>query len=75
MKFEVRTPSGLDSRRTPGSIFKKWVIIGALVGAVLVGIAGMLLVGAVMVGGALVGAIAGAIVGVVKAAIAIVRGN
>jgi hypothetical protein len=56
-------------------VFRKWVLIGAVVGALLVGMSGMFVVGAIMVGGAIVGAAVGVVVGIVKAAIAAVRGG
>ena len=71
MKIEVNRPGG--SPRSPSYVFRKWVAIGAVGGAVLVGIAGALVLGVAMIGGALVGAVIGALVGVVKAAIAAVR--
>ena len=74
MKFEIRTP-GFEKSRTPGGVFKRWLVIGAIVGALLVGIAGALIVGSAMVAGAFFGAIAGAVIGGVNAAITAVRGN
>lgn len=71
MRFEVQTSGGNGSSRSPVRVFRKWVIIGAIVGALLAGIAAMLAVGIVMIGGAFVGAIVGAVYGLFKAVLAL----
>ena len=72
MKVEVRTSGPAGTSRSPRSVFRKWVIIGAVVGAALVGIAGAIVLGLVMIGGAFVGAGFGAIFGVFKALMALI---
>ena len=64
MKFEIKT-TGED--RTPGQVFRKWIMIGAVIGAAIVGFIGVFALGAVMVCGALAGAAVGVVVGAVKA--------
>ena len=73
MKAEVRTSERSGSSRSPGYVFRKWVIIGAVIGALLVGLAGAMVLGVVMIGGAAAGAVFGAVFGLFKAAIAVVR--
>lgn len=68
MRFEVTSTGGDGSSRSPVRVFRKWVIIGAVIGALLAGVAAMLAIGVVMVGGALVGAVFGAVYGLFKAA-------
>jgi hypothetical protein len=75
MKIEFKSTGDLGESPSPARVFRKWVLIGAVVGALLVGMAGMFVVGAIMVGGAIVGAAVGVVVGIVKAAIAAVRGG
>ena len=72
MKVEVKRTGGSGTSRSPGYVFRKWVVIGAVAGAVLVGAAGALLLGVVMIGGALAGSVVGAVVGLFRAAIALV---
>ncbi|MDA0232944.1 MAG: hypothetical protein O3B04_04250 [Chloroflexi bacterium] len=67
MNVELRTPGESHS---PGYVFRKWVLIGAIGGAALVGVAGALALGVVMIGGAAAGAVVGVAVGAVKAALA-----
>ena len=69
MKVEIRTDRGSSS---PGSVFRKWVLIGAVGGAILVAVAGALALGVVMIGGALAGAVVGVFIGAIKAALAAV---
>ncbi len=73
MKIEVKTSDGFRSSRSPKSEFRKWVLIGAVFGAVLVGLAGAIVLGIAMIGGAFFGAVLGAVFGVYKAAVAAIR--
>lgn len=70
MKIEVRSGGGPQS---PGREFRKWVAIGAVGGAALLGVAGVLGIALIMLGGAFFGALAGALVGAVQAVIAMFR--
>ncbi len=70
MKFEVKASR---SPGTPAREFRKWVIIGAVIGAVLAGLGAMLAIGIVMIAGAVVGAAIGAVYGFFKAILAVFK--
>ena len=71
VKFEIKTSDDSPSSRTPAGVIKKSTLIGAVVGALLVALAGMFFVAIVMIGGAIVGSAAGAVIGVIRAPFAL----
>ena len=73
MKIELNKQGERRSSRSPAAAFRKWVLIGAIIGALLVGLAGALVLGIAMIGGGLVGAVVGTVFGVYKAAVAAIR--
>ena len=48
VKFEIKTSDDSPSSRTPAGVIKKSTLIGAVVGALLVALAGMFFVAIVM---------------------------
>lgn len=66
MKFEIKT---YGEARTPLQVFRRWVLVSALFGAVVVGLFGTILIGIVAIGGAFIGAAVGVVLGGIRAAI------
>ena len=66
MNVKVKSKGGSPR---PMDVFRKWVLIGAVGGALLVALVGAFGLGAVMIGGALAGAAVGVVIGAFRAAL------